>query len=411
MMKHKLQRKLHLGKYATSRANLKKKPFHWYIYKHSFGSELFLEFCRMIRLPLGSCVFDPFCGGGTTLIQAKLSGYDSFGLDISPIAVFLTNTLVKKYNWKKFEIYYEKLKKQSIAEVNIPDVAILSKSFSRSTLKYIFSVSNKISKSRMKEKNLLLMALLRTLDDTSKCKKSGGFLRITENKRVSVMTFKSTFNQICDNIIGDLQNIPYSNAYSKAFLGDARKLPNAIKDRRFHAIFTSPPYLNRHDYTRIYALELLTGFIKNNNQLKKLRYKTLRSHVEAKEQYSINNYKAPSILQIKIDKLKKKKLNNSQIVSTIEGYFEDMWLFLKEVKTILHPNAHIGLVVGNVRFEGVNIPVDTILAELGEIVGYKLLSINILRYKGNSSQQMKKYKRRPSRESMIIWQNRTRQKK
>jgi len=37
-------------------------------------------------------------------------------------------------------------------------------------------------------------------------------------------------------------------------VADARKIP--LGDNIAGIVFTSPPYLNRYDYTRIYALEL-----------------------------------------------------------------------------------------------------------------------------------------------------------
>ena len=67
-----------------------------------------------------------------------------------------------------------------------------------------------------------------------------------------------------------------------ASLGDAREINT---DRKYNAIITSPPYPNRHDYTRIYSLEMLFDFVENNDDLKKIRYETLRSHVEARKKY------------------------------------------------------------------------------------------------------------------------------
>jgi SAM-dependent methyltransferase len=34
----------------------------------------------------GSCVLDPFCGSGTTLVEAQLAGFDAVGVDLNPIA-------------------------------------------------------------------------------------------------------------------------------------------------------------------------------------------------------------------------------------------------------------------------------------------------------------------------------------
>lgn len=40
----------------------------------------------------GEVVLDPFAGGGTTLVEARLAGRHAFGADISSLAVFLART-------------------------------------------------------------------------------------------------------------------------------------------------------------------------------------------------------------------------------------------------------------------------------------------------------------------------------
>jgi hypothetical protein len=73
------------------------------------------------------------------------------------------------------------------------------------------------------------------------------------------------------------------------------------------------------------------------------------------------------------------------------------------MKSVLKPNKHLGLVISNVRFAGVMIPVDEILCRVGEQLGLRIKNIIALRYRGNSSQQMLQYKRMPNRESLIVF--------
>ncbi|MBW4493210.1 MAG: hypothetical protein KME26_09015 [Oscillatoria princeps RMCB-10] len=50
------------------------------------------------------------------------------------------------------------------------------------------------------------------------------------------------------------------------------------------------------------------------------------------------------------------------------------------------------------------VPVDLVLSEMAEEVGFKVEQVIAARYKGNSSQHMGKYGRVPVRESVVIWQ-------
>ena len=62
-------------------------------------------------------------------------------------------------------------------------------------------------------------------------------------------------------------------------------------------------------------------------------------------------------------------------------------------------------VVGNARYSGVPIPVDEILANIGRQIGLKLERLLAVRYRGNSAQQMGKFGRNASRESVVFFQN------
>jgi SAM-dependent methyltransferase len=392
------------GRYVSPLSDKHTPPFNWYSFKHRFGSELVSQVLSMYKIAKGSTVFDPFCGGGTTLIKSKMVGYNSVGIDISPFSVFLTNALTCQYDPMVLENTLAGLSHEIDASIEIPDVAILRKSFSGETLKYIYSLKNSINTLSNDQSQFFLLVLLSILNDLSKAKKAGGFLRITEHQKVSFRTVKKKFIEMSIKYIDNLSSIKYTDAFCTAMVGDARNYPTDIKKMEYDAILTSPPYPNRHDYSRIYELELLVGFIKNNQALKKLRYDTLRSHVEAKKKFNADEYERPLCLEEIIADLEERELNNPQIISMLIGYFEDMYLCLKEMSTVLKKGAHVGLVVSNVRFAGVMIPVDELLGQIGEQVGLNLETIHVLRYRGNSSQQMQRYKKEPSRESLITWE-------
>lgn len=403
--KARIVEKLDWGRYVSPISDKNIVPYNWYSFKHRFGSELVTKIFNKFNVNEGNVVLDPFCGGGTTLIKSKLEGINSVGLDLSPFPAFLTKVLTTSYNARRLKLLLKKFSHKINKDAHIPDVAILEKAFSDNTLRYIFSLRDSIVDLDSAEKDFFLFVLLSILNDISKAKKSGGFLRITNQRKVTSNVVKSLFLKTAEKFIDEIDTFKYTNAYSTVVLGDARDYPDEIKNTEYDFILTSPPYPNRHDYTRIYELELLVGFIKSNSSLKSLRYDTLRSHVEAKKKFEADNYERPKKLKRIINQLSDMQLNNNQVVGTLEGYFEDMYLCLREMATVLKKKKHIGLVVSNVRFGGIMVPVDELLSEIGEQVGLSAQEIYVLRYRGNSSQQMQKYNREPSRESLIIWKN------
>ena len=136
----KISERLEWGKFVSPLSDKNTIPFNWYAFKHRFGSQLVSNIFSMFKLSKGDTVFDPFCGGGTTLIKAKLDGFNAVGLDISPFSVFLTNALTTKYKPNRLEKILGEISHKINPKIKIPDVAILGKSFSESTLKYIYSL-------------------------------------------------------------------------------------------------------------------------------------------------------------------------------------------------------------------------------------------------------------------------------
>jgi hypothetical protein len=86
------------------------------------------------------------------------------------------------------------------------------------------------------------------------------------------------------------------------------------------------------------------------------------------------------------------------------AYFIDMQKVITEWFKVLATDAKVAMVIDNVRFEGELIPVDLVLSEMSEEAGFGVKEIIVARYKGNSSQQMKKYGRVPVRESIVVWE-------
>ncbi|MHA1444747.1 MAG: DNA methyltransferase [Candidatus Hodarchaeales archaeon] len=407
-MKSKLIEKPEYGALISPIRDLKNPIYNWHSYKHSYSKKLVEELALEFKLKPGNWVLDPFCGGGTTLLTCKQMGINSRGFDILPFSVYLSNVKTKNYDTKSLENSLDFLKaniKDKANGLSLPDIPLLKKAFDPKIAKKLLQIKSGINQiDKKKDRDFINLAFLSILENVSNTKKAGGFLRITE-RNINPKDIDNILFEKINRMIRDLNELDSRKGKkkisTKARIGDSRKIPT---QREFDAIITSPPYLNRHDYTRIYSLEMVFDFVSSNDELKKIRYDTLRSHVEARKKYQVKNYNKPEILDKLISAIKSNGTNNSQVLPMLDGYFEDMYMSLVEMKRCLKKNGYIGLVVSNVRFAGINIPVDEILADLGEQAGLKTIHIWAARNRGNSSQQMGKYKRVPSRESIIIWE-------
>ena len=61
-------------------------------YPAKFIPQIPRQLIEILAPSAGSVVFDPFCGSGTTLVEAQSAGYSSVGVDLNPIATLIART-------------------------------------------------------------------------------------------------------------------------------------------------------------------------------------------------------------------------------------------------------------------------------------------------------------------------------
>jgi len=198
-----------------------------------------------------------------------------------------------------------------------------------------------------------------------------------------------------------------------------------LDSESFEAVITSPPYCNRYDYTRTYALELaLLGM--SDKEVSNLRQQLLSSTVENRSKLQqLQTYytssgrqsdfaetlKAVSVnaaLQEVFTAIRKRgargELNNNGVMQMVEGYFTELGFVIRELYRVCRAGARVAIVNDNVRYGGEIIPVDLLMTDLAVGFGFQPETVFVLpQRKGNSSQQMGRYGREANRKSITIW--------
>ncbi len=408
-----LYEELNLGSVVSYIGNKNIPLLRLYRYKEAFAFNFVRDFLRRFRADSTDYIFDPFSGLGTTMFTSMLSGIPSVGVDKLPIAYFISKTLPLFLSVKENELkdiwssLAPKVQKSRPADAAL-DVPIMKIAFVKETLLTLRKLKSAIESLPFPYHDIFLLLFFSILEECSFTSKDGQFLRLNRNKRISDPI--DAMDRKVVHAEEDIRKIKIlfpdfsinRKLMPRVYLGDTRDLSNVKFKSRPTLIITSPPYANRYDYTRTYSLELCFHFVKNFEELKAIRFGILRSHIESK----IQKNEAPPHPVIKevVEALNKKKLNNPRIPSMITTYFVDMQKVIKEWWKVLAPGARVAMIVDNVRFEGELIPVDLVLSDMAEEVGMEVKGIIVARYKGNSSQQMKRYGRVPVRESIVIWE-------
>ncbi len=410
-----LVEELRLGELVSYVGNRRVPILRLYRYKEAFAFEFVRHFIRRFGLTTKDYVFDPFAGMGTTLFASMLQGISSIGVDKLPIAAFVAQAIHSLLHAENgdlrntFKILKRRVDAIDPAAVAM-DVRIMKLAFDEDILLRLRKWKAAIDELPEPSRDTFLLLFFSILEATSYTSKDGQFLRLKRDKPL-LYPDDAILNKV-SQAEEDLERIkwlfPSWNGFReylpKVILGDTLNLREIPFDRPPTAIITSPPYANRYDYTRSYCLELCFQFVRNFEELKAIRLGILRSHIESR----VSQQEKPShpAVQEVVDTLKLKRLNNPKIPDMITGYFIDMEKVIYEWSHTLAHDAQVAMVVDNVRFEGELIPVDLILSEVAEEAGFEIKEILNARYKGNSSQQMKRYGRVPVRESIVVWKKR-----
>ena len=437
-------------KLVSFQANKHIPFYNWFAYKEGFSYQMVKMFIKDYRKNSGK-LLDPFSGSGTTLFAANEMGFDSLGIELLPIGEFILNTRIaaNKVDLKNLREIVPVLRNLDFSRLptdiktNYKHIPITHKAFPRHTqqklnafLKY---VQDKIKDQNIKQ--ILNFSCFSALEKISYTRKDGQYLRWdhragktrTTFSKGKISTFEHALFFTLDRILSDLANSVFFFGYSNfddpkielrttSCLELMPKLPTAHYD----LIITSPPYCNRYDYTRTYALELAFLGI-DAEEIKELRQSLLSCTVENKDKQrflkttceannqlqlfnrAANAFKSnralQEILAILLKYKEQNKLNNNGIYSLVRNYFYEHAFVVFQMARLLKRGGRIYYVNDNVRYAGETIPVDLILSEFARRAGLRVRKIFTLPTgKGNSSQQMGQYGRDTLRKCVYIWE-------
>lgn len=404
-----LRQNLALGKLVSYVQN-KKVPFlRLYRYKEAFS----LAFVNYMLDKFGASpqdvVFDPFAGMGTTLWAAMHRGIRSIGVDRLPIAAFVAQTLPKFHSLQSGELtatfnqLRAKVDQAAPAEI-ASDVPLMKIAFDAATLLYLRRWKAVIEELPTPLRDVFRLLFFSILVDASYTSNDGQFLRLKRSKQPTHpdrALQRKVLDAETDLIVSSHQPDSRIGPAPEVFVADARDLEGVELRDDPTVLITSPPYVNRYDYTRSYCLELCFHFVSGFVGLRSLRHSILRSHIESR----VNGDDKPChpVVDEVVQSLMEQKLNNPRIPYMLIAYFVDMDKCIQQWGRVLATGGRVAMVVDNVRFQGELVPVDLVLSEIAERHGFVVEDIIVARFKGNSSQQMGRYGRVPVRESVVIW--------
>ncbi len=444
---------------VSNQANKKLPFFSWFRYKEGF-SEPFVDYVitHILKHSKPGILLDPFSGAGSALFAASVRGWQTKGIEVLPVGVYATNARfiaervdVTEFRTTVAEIIFINFADYYCENYKIKHIAITNGAFPEAEEKQLVGYISYCQQHVIDEdiRNLLLYAAICILEEVSYTRKDGQYLRWDARSGRSqgekpfnkgrIYIFREAIENKLKQMVSDLGErltqpslfeeksaIKISYVPPELYEGSCLDILPLMNSNSIDAVLTSPPYANRYDYTRTYALELVYLGC-SDNKVKQLRQNMLSCTVENKGKqdqlhnfykeigrevdfYNIEScfYKQKGlqeILTILATYQTQGMLNNAGISSLVHNYFYEMCFVVYELARILKPGGKIVMVNDNVRYAGEEVPVDLILSDMAKSFGLTVERIwTLSRGKGNSSQQMGSHGRTELRKCVYVWE-------
>jgi hypothetical protein len=419
--------------------------YRWLKYKEAFSPELVDYLYDMAQGTSRKAlhVLDPFAGTGTALTRACARGWAATGIELMPVGshALKARFLADRVNVDNFQRSLKALARldweRGKSGYSFPHLRITQGAFPQTTeteisayLRFLEAIDDE------DVRFLFWFAAFSVLEEVSYTRKDGQYLRWDHrsgrklSKRFDKGQIHAFATAVQDRLRTFGEDLFHRNGglfstKAKVIEGSCRfELPK-LAEQQFDLVLTSPPYCNRYDYTRTYALELafcgygeerirslrqalLSATVENKSKRESLGkfYSGLRSHSRFRAIESAFDHQR--VLHLILSALRstrdRDELSNANIPNLVENYFLEMAQIIFELARVLQRGGQVFMVNDNVRYHGEEIPVDLILSDFAEQAGLTTEKIWVLpRGKGNSSQQMGRWGRVELRKCIYWW--------
>lgn len=333
----------------------------------------------------GSLVYDPFCGSGTTLVEASLARRRGLGIDLNPLAILLTRVKTTPLNpdslrleWGSFRRALRRSTTRSrVRRAFEPPARLLNlkywyRPYVMRDLGFVRAlIEDYYPATDDPIRNFLRVVLARTAREVSnQRRKEFKRWRIPEPhlRRFRPKPLQAFVDHVEAAIpkMGEYYAATSGRAACTALRTDARTYRTP---QRAGLIVTSPPYGDSgttvaYGQFSSFAMEWLGLY---DIKPRHLDVEPLGPAIDRDDCLDLSNRFARIYRRIK-------RLDGQRAHFVLQ-FFQGMTDALIRMRESLESSGHCCMVVGNRTVRGIGVPTDAILCELAESVGFELEEI------------------------------------
>ncbi len=380
------------------------RAFHdWYRFVLSFPPHLVRDYLNRLSFSKKDLILDPFCGTGTTLVEAKKNDIASIGIEATAVAALATKaktTWIKDF--KRFESTgldiahrasddYDGLTQDLLKLEPQSEKLLLKNSISPVPLHKCLLLLRHIEEvSDLDVRNALLVALAHTAVFCASNLKFGPEVGVRRKKKEDAAVFDH-FARRVRLMADDLRSVAnVSETPASVYNNDSTRINGELRHQSISGVITSPPYPNEKDYTRTTRLEsVLLGLISSKQELRRLKHGLLRSntrnvYVNDRDDELIPEGSSVDRIAREIER-RRVDLNKTSGFERLYHrvtrlYFGGMKRHFLQLQQYLKPGARLAYVVGDqASYLQVMIRTGELLAEIAHEAGYEILDLELFR--------------------------------
>ena len=349
---------------------------------HSYPAMFIPQLARRLIIncsQIGDTICDIFCGSGTTLVESRLLGRNTYGIELNPLAALVAKvktTPIKPELLQKTYIYlFSKIKDCKPKKEELPTFFNIDFWYKENVIIELARIKKCINTIKNKDiRNFFLVTFSETARYTSNSR-NGEFklFRMPKEKLENynpdvISIFKKRSEK---NIEGmkEFYNDVDNKTWVRIIQGDSTKKYD-IKDESVDCIVTSPPYGDSRTtvaYGQFSRLSLQWLDMIKDDELQ-IDRQLMGGIVNPEIKNDLNSKSLAKILHLVAE-------HDSKRAKEVLAFYIDLNKAFVQAYRILKKYKYFCVVVGNRTVKGIKLPTDFIVSELGENLGFHTVDI------------------------------------